>query len=107
MRDQAAEMAERRGELEDRAEAELGPLLRTLEELEDLHKRHTVVMSRAGTLSSFTRPVDRLLQDWLQVKLGRYSPGGFIPAALDPHRGAALRDRDRLAASSEVPSGAA
>lgn len=106
LREQAAEIAERRGSLEDLADEQLAALTRTLAELEDLHKHHTVVLSRTGTLSAGTQPVDRLLQDWLQIGLGRYSPGGFTPAALDPYKGASLRERDRLAASG-APSGAA
>lgn len=95
-RAEAAEMAARRADLEDRAEAELRPLRRTLEMLEILDKNQTALLSRFGLLPFGQQPVTGLVQYWLRVRLGNFSPGGSIPAAMDPHRGAPLRERDPL-----------
>jgi hypothetical protein len=90
-RQTAAECAALRRPLEERAEAEMGALVRTLRELEALDRKHTAALRETG-VGLPARSLRGLLPTWVGVRLGRWSKG----ASYDPHGGAPLADRDPL-----------
>lgn len=101
-RAQADELAARRAVVEDRADELAAALTEALEEAEDLYGRETRVRSPAGLLPSGIQLFPSFVGFWLQVKLGRFSPAGGIPPAMDLYGGAPLRERDPLAKTADA-----
>ena len=99
-REKAAELGVRRRELEERAEAELEAVIRTLDELAGVDKEHVRELDAAKLLSPTTPPLRRTLPRWVSAKMGAYSPG----ATIDAHGGASLAERDPLTPAK--PAGA-
>lgn len=93
------ELARERHRLEGRAEAEMGVLLKTLEELRDLDGRQRLAARSAGrsrTLGAATLVGE--LERWLSARLG--GPGGYLPlVGPDAYAGASLPEIDPMARS--------
>lgn len=96
-RAEADELARKRGDLEDRAEELLAPVLRVLGEIEELDKRHIGLLARFGPVTR--RPVRGTLDEWVDVRIKR-ARGEFVR---DPHGGVPLSERDPLAKPSPGP----
>jgi hypothetical protein len=94
----AADLARERYALEARAEEDIGRLLATLSELEQLDRRHCQEM-RLGGVEPPTEPLGWMLQEWLLTRLA-----GWV-SENPRHQGFAAKTLPELDALAE-PSGA-
>jgi uncharacterized membrane protein YccC len=96
--DRAADLARERYALETRAEEDVGRLLATLSELEQLDRRHCQEM-RLGGVEPPTEPLGWMIQEWLLTRLA-----GWV-SENPRHQGFAAKALAELDALAE-PTGA-
>jgi len=93
-RERAAVLGRRRRELEDRLEEQMGPVLRTINELVELNKRHLPALSAVKLLPPGAPLLRKTIARWLHVRFSAFLGGPN--AVTDPYDGAPLTERDPL-----------
>jgi hypothetical protein len=94
---EADELARERHELEERMEAEVAALNRSVSELESLDRRHRGALHRAGRDVGHGHSLRTLLPSWAKHRLGGFNSLLGIPGTHPSGKERTLAERDPLA----------